>query len=156
VGESQRVEQQWETPPRSEIPVLSAAHVAAMEASDDDSVWLLAGMHHVVLQTVGRRTGKTHKVALPTWRDPDGHRIVVASFSGAPRDPAWYLNLSDRAANQTVLCRVQHGEYWTEPQILTGDERERIWALLVADRAWYADYQAATDRQIPLVRLAEP
>ncbi len=150
----QRVSQFWETPPRDQIPKLSRAHVAAMQQMDDDVVWVQAGMPHVLLRTIGRRSGQEHLVALPTWTDPDGHRIVVASFSGAPKHPAWYLNLTDRTANPRVLCRVQGGEYWSTPEILeSGDERQRIWDLLLQDRAWYADYQAATDRVIPLVRL---
>jgi deazaflavin-dependent oxidoreductase (nitroreductase family) len=153
--ESQRVEQVWETPPLDEIPKLSRAHVEAMEATDDPAVWDQAGMHHVLLRTIGRRSGQEHKVALPTWFDPEGRRVVVASFAGAARHPAWYLNLSDRVANPEVRCRVEGGEYWSEPEILDGDEYDRVWALLVADRAWYADYQQRTDRRIPLVRLAE-
>jgi deazaflavin-dependent oxidoreductase (nitroreductase family) len=153
--ESQRVEQVWETPPLDEIPKLSRAHVEAMEATDDPAVWDQAGMHHVLLRTIGRRSGQEHKVALPTWFDPEGRRVVVASFAGAAQHPAWYLNLSDRAANPEVRCRVQGGEYWCEPEILDGAEYERVWPLLVADRAWYADYQQRTDRRIPLVRLPE-
>ncbi len=152
---SQRVEQTWETPPRDEIPKLSRAHVEAMESSDDPTIWVQAGMPHVLLRTVGRRSGAEHKVALPTWTDPEGRRVVVASFSGAPQHPAWYLNLSDRAANPEVLVRVPGARFWSEPEILDGAEYERIWALLLADRAWYGDYQAATDRRIPLVRLPE-
>jgi len=155
VPESQRIEQTWETPPLDEIPKLSRAHVEAMEAMDDDVVWQQAGMHHVLLQTVGRRSGAEHKVALPTWLDPEGRRVVVASFAGARGHPAWYLNLSDRAANPEVLCLVQGGRYWSEPEILDGDEYDRMWALLVADRAWYASYQERTERRIPLVRLPE-
>jgi deazaflavin-dependent oxidoreductase (nitroreductase family) len=155
VSESQKVEQVWETPPRSKIPAITRAHIEVLEATDDDSAWVLAGMEHVVVQTIGRKTGQTHKVALPTWRDKDGHRIVVASFAGAPGHPAWYLNLADRQANPEVLCRVQRGQYWSVPEVLEGDARATVWKLLVADRAWYDDYQAATDRVIPLVRLAE-
>ena len=153
--ESQKVEQNWETPSRDDIVSISRGHVEAMESSDDDAVWNVAGMHHVVLETVGRKSGKTHKVALPFWRDPDGHRIVVASFGGEPVHPAWFLNLQDRGANPEVRCRVQGGRYVSVPEILEGEERERIWKLLLQDRAWYADYQAKTDRQIPLVRLPE-
>lgn len=152
---SQKVEQTWETPPLDEIPRISAVHVQAMETTDADEVWQQAGMHHVLLRTVGRRSGTEHKVALPFWRDPDGQRIVVASYAGAERDPAWFTNLADRAANPEVLVRVQGGAFWSVPEILDGDEYDRIWALLVADRAWYADYQARTDRRIPLVRLPE-
>jgi len=153
--ESQKVTQTWETPPLEEIPRISRLHVEAMESSDDDAVWVQAGMHHVVLCTVGRKTGKEHKVALPFWRDPDGHRVVVASFAGAPGHPSWFLNLRDRRANPEVLCRVQGGAYWSVPEILDGDEYERIWSLLTGDRPWYRDYQSRTQRRIPLVRLPE-
>ncbi|MHB8463584.1 MAG: nitroreductase/quinone reductase family protein [Acidimicrobiales bacterium] len=153
--EGQRVEQAWATPPRDEIPGITRAHIEALEATDGDGAWVLAGMHHVIVHTVGRKSGETHKVALPTWLDPGGHRIVVASFAGAPGHPSWYLNLADRRANPEVLCRVQRGQYWSVVEIPEGEERDELWALLIADRAWYADYQAATDRTIPLVRLPE-
>jgi deazaflavin-dependent oxidoreductase (nitroreductase family) len=155
--ESQHVEQVWETPPLDEIPRLSEAHVQAMESMDgEEMVWQQAGMHHVLLRTIGRKSGKEHKVALPTWLDPEGNRIVVASFAGAPGHPAWYLNLADRDANPEVRCRVSGGrEFWSKQEILDGDEYDRIWALLIADRAWYANYQQKTDRRIPLVRLPE-
>jgi deazaflavin-dependent oxidoreductase (nitroreductase family) len=151
----QRVEQQWDTPSLEEIPVITKQHVAAMEQSDADEVWQLAGMHHVMIRTVGRKSGNEHKVALPFWRDPDGHRIVAASFAGAPQHPSWYLNLADRDANPEVLCKVQGGSYWSVPEVLDGDDYDRIWQLFTADRAWYVDYLAKTDRRIPLVRLPE-
>jgi deazaflavin-dependent oxidoreductase (nitroreductase family) len=153
---SQRVEQVWETPSLDEIAVLSRGHVEAMESSDDDMIWVQAGMHHVLLRTVGRTTGAEHKVALPTWLDPEGRRVVVASFAGAPGHPSWYLNLSDRDANPEVRCRVQGPkEFFSVPEILEGDEYDRVWDLLIADRAWYESYQAKTERRIPLVRLPE-
>ena len=156
---SQKVEQAWETPSHDEIVTLTAAHVGAMESPLEgpaiDDVWQQAGMHHVMLRTVGRKSGKEHKVALPTWRDGQDRRVVVASFAGADGHPAWYLNLADRDANPEVLVKHQGGEYWSVPDILEGDEYERTWALLTADRAWYNDYQAKTDRRIPLVALPE-
>ena len=155
MSESQKVEQQWETPSLDEIPVISRGHVAAMEVSDDDAVWAQAGMHHVMLTTIGRKSGNTHKIAIPFWRDSDGVRVVVASYAGAPAHPSWYLNLSDRSANPEVLVKTQHGQYWSVPQILDGDEYQKTWDALVADRAWYTDYQAKTDRRIPLVKLPE-
>jgi deazaflavin-dependent oxidoreductase (nitroreductase family) len=142
-------------PPRDEIPGISAMHVAAMESSDDDVVWIAAGMKHVLLHTRGRRTGAEHKVALPFWLDADGHRIVVASFAGAPAHPAWYLNLADRQANPEVRVRVQGAQYWADAQVLDGEDYARTWAALAADRPYYNDYQTRTDRQIPLVRLVE-
>jgi deazaflavin-dependent oxidoreductase (nitroreductase family) len=151
----QKVEQSWETPPPDEIVRISAQHVEGMESTDDDAAWVVAGMHHVLLRTVGRKSGNEHKVALPFWRDPEGRRVVVASFAGATTHPSWYLNLSDRKANPEVLVRVQGGSFWSEHEILEGDEYDRVWNLLNEDRAWYSSYQAKTDRRIPLVRLPE-
>lgn len=151
----QKVEQQWETPSHEEIPQITKQHVAALESTDDESVWCLAGMHHVVIHTIGRKSGNVHKVALPTWNDPDGHRIVAGSFAGHDQHPAWYLNLRDRKDDE-VLCHVQGGRYWSVPELLDGgEEHDRIWDLFIQDRAWYADYQARTNRIIPLVRLPE-
>jgi deazaflavin-dependent oxidoreductase (nitroreductase family) len=151
---SQKLEQTWETPSLEDIPVISRSHVEALEASDDDAVWIPFGQVLVLLHTVGRKSGKQHKVPLPVWWDPDGHRIVVASFAGAPHHPAWFLNLRDRT-DPEVLVRFQHGRYWSVPEILEGEDYEQVWALLTADRAWYNDYQAKTVRRIPLVRLRE-
>lgn len=147
--------EQFVEPSRDEIPGISRQHVEAMESSNADEVWILAGMHHVVLTTIGRKSGKVHKVALPYWLDAEGRRIVVASFSGAPKHPSWFVNLRDRTANPEVHVRVQNGEFWAEAQILDGDDYDRAWAGLTADRAYYDDYQSRTDRRIPLVRLVE-
>lgn len=150
----QKAEQQWETPSWDEIPEITKGHVAAMESSDDDAVWHLVGMPHMLIETIGRKSGKVHKVALPTWNDPDGHRIVAGSFAGHEKHPAWFLNIRDRKEPE-VRCRVQGKQFWSVPEILEGEERQRIWDLLVQDRAWYTDYQAKTERVIPLVRFPE-
>ena len=145
----------FDEPPRADIPGISRMHVGAMETSDDDAVWIGAGMHQLLLRTIGRKSGNEHKVALPYWVDDDDHRVVVASFAGAPQHPAWYLNLSDRTANPEVWVRTQQGAFWAEAEILEGEEYDRIWAALNADRPYYDDYQSRTDRRIPLVRLKE-
>lgn len=154
-AQDQRIDQAWETPSAEDIVELTKAHVEAMESSDHEMVWQQVGMHHVLLQTIGRKSGNVHKVALPVWFDPDGHRIVVASFAGAVKHPSWFINLRDSNANPRVRCKTQDDEFWSKPEILEGAERARIWELLVADRAWYTTYQSKTDREIPLVRLAK-
>lgn len=151
----QRIEQWWDTPSHDDIVALTRSHVEAMETSDSDAVWLQAGMPHVLVETVGRRSGKRHRVALPTWTDPSGHLIIVASFAGAPKHPSWFFNISDGTANPTVQCRRQGGSFIAAPEVLDGAERQRIWDLLIADRAWYSDYEAKAGREIPVVRLRE-
>ena len=153
--ESQKVVQDWDTPSLEEIPVITKAHVEALEASSDPAAWSMGGMHYVLVRTIGRKTGNEHKVALPYWRDANGRRMVVASFAGAPAHPSWYVNLADRTANPEVLCTSAEGQYWSVPDLLDGEEYDRTWQALVEDRAWYADYQAKTERRIPLVGLPE-
>lgn len=140
-----------------EILDLTRRQVAAMESSDTGWGWAGADgrMAFVLLRTVGRRSGREHKVALPTWLDPGGHRIVVASNAGSDRPPHWFLNILDTESNPTVLCRVESRSFWSTPEVLGEPEREEIWGLLTEDRSWYRDYQANTTRTIDLVRLPD-
>ena len=154
-GVTSQRSQDFTTPTPAQIVEISGKHVELMESSDDDSAWVWVNMHHVLLRTIGRRSGREHKVALPFWRDARGTRIVVGSFAGAEKHPAWFLNLSDRAANPEVFVRVQGGSYWSVPEILDGEDYDATWAAMLADRPHYADYQVKTDRKIPLVRLVE-
>ena len=154
----QKVEQAWETPSLEEIPKISKMHVEAMEQTDDDMV-LGPGRHearapHDDRPEVG---GSRTRSRSPTWNDPDGNRIVVASYAGARWPPhAWYLNLADRDANPRVPR--EGGKAASSPRCPRSSKETTTsarGALLVEDRAWYADYQAKTDRRIPLVRLPE-
>ncbi len=85
---------------------------------------------------------------------PEFHH--VASYAGAKQHPSWYVNLADRDANPQVYVKHQHGEFWTEPEVLEGDEYARVWGALTADREYYRNYQTRTDRKIPLVRIPVP
>ena len=153
--DDQRVEQFWETPSHDQIVEISRSHVMALETTDADDIWMQVGMHHVVLHTIGRRSGREHKCALPVWRDENGDRVVVGSFAGAEKEPDWVLNLRDRDANPRVRVRSQSGCYWSDHQFLEGDEHAVVWKQLCTDRAWYDDYQDLTERRIPLIRLVE-
>jgi deazaflavin-dependent oxidoreductase (nitroreductase family) len=151
---SQRSEP-FEEPAREQMPARTREHIAAMEASDADEIWFLAGMHHLLLCSVGRRSGKQQKAALPYWFDAGGDPIVVASYAGAPKHPAWYLNLVDRAANPEVVVKMQREAWWAEAQDLSGDDYRRTWDALVVDRPFYVDYQSRTTRKLPLIRLVK-
>jgi deazaflavin-dependent oxidoreductase (nitroreductase family) len=145
----------FEEPPFDKIADISRMHVQAMETMGDDMVWIGAGMHQVVIYTIGRRSGNEHKVAVPVWFDDNGHRVVVASYAGSDKHPHWYLNLSDKDANPEVRVKAQDREFWADAQVLEGGEYEEVWEQLVEDRAYYADYQTRTTRRLPLVRLVE-
>ena len=85
----------FDEPPFDDIAGVSRMHVGGMKVTDDDMVWVGAGMKQLMLRTVGRKSGNEHEVALPYWIDEDGERVVVGSYAGNVKHPAWYLNLTD-------------------------------------------------------------
>lgn len=146
----------FQTPTQDEIVELTKMHIGALESSNDDLVWIAAGMSHVLLTIVGRKSGVERKTPLPYWRDATGHRIVVASFAGAEKNPSWFHNLADKVANPTIVVRERDFVYRSDAEVLDGDDYASTWAALTADRPFYNKYQAKTARRIPLIRLPEP
>jgi deazaflavin-dependent oxidoreductase (nitroreductase family) len=103
----------------------------------------------VILWTRGRRSGNVRKS--PLMRVADGDRYaVVASLGGAPKHPVWYLNLLDDP-NVSLQDGDQVRDYTA--RVATGDEKREWWAK--ATEVWpaYDEYQAKTDREIPVVIL---
>jgi deazaflavin-dependent oxidoreductase (nitroreductase family) len=147
----------FETPPYDEIPAITRSHVAFLESTNDEEAWLSAGMKSVIIQTVGRKSGKAHKVVLPYWADAGGHRILAASYAGGPVNPAWYHNLADRQANPTIWVKERSFEGHLRADLLVDEDYRRVWDGLTSDRPWYLDYLAKTKRaSIPLIRLIDP
>ena len=142
-------------PPRWLVPWIMKVQVWLYERTSGRIGARVAQMHHLLLHTVGRRSGRPSTVCLPYWRDEEGRRIVVASYSGGPRHPAWYHNLADSDANPEVLVRDTAERFWCRAEVPEGSERDGLWARLISDRPFYADYQSRTQRVIPLVRLVE-
>lgn len=142
-------------PPRWLIPWLTRAHVAIYRASRGRIGSRAKKMPHLLLGGVGRRSGRKFTVCLPYWLDEAGDRIIVASFKGAPKHPAWYHNVVDTSANPTVQIRDGRRVFDARVEILRGEEREELWRRLVADRPFYGRYQAVTTRRIPLLRIVE-
>jgi deazaflavin-dependent oxidoreductase (nitroreductase family) len=75
---------------------------------------------------------------------------VFASKAGAPTNPDWYHNL---LANPEVVAEIGGGARRFRARVATGDERERIWEKQKRDYPGFADYEAKTDREIPVVVL---
>jgi F420H(2)-dependent quinone reductase len=105
------------------------------------------GMPVIIVTTRGNRTGALRKTPLMRV-EHGGEYALVGSHGGAPRDPVWVHNL--RADPSAVM--IQDGpEPWdAEVREVTGDERAGWWRRAVEAYPPYEDYQAATDRPIPL------
>jgi len=104
----------------------------------------------LLLATTGRKSGNTLTLPLIYRPTGDGGYCIIASKGGAPAHPAWYLNL---AATPTVGVQVASERFDAIARVAEGEERDRLWQLMVDYYAPYTDYQAATERQIPVVVL---
>jgi deazaflavin-dependent oxidoreductase (nitroreductase family) len=105
----------------------------------------------LLLTTTGRRTGRPHTVPLLYLRAGDT-LVVIASYGGRDRHPAWYLNL---VATPEVEVQVRKGRFRARARTAAPEERASWWPRVVAAYGDYAAYQTRTDRVIPVV-LLEP
>jgi deazaflavin-dependent oxidoreductase (nitroreductase family) len=103
-----------------------------------------------LLTTTGRKSGQRRTT--PLIYLADGARIVVvASLGGMPRHPLWYDNLVANAEVEFEPPREPKRRY--RARTATADEKAGYWPRLCAIYPDYADYQARTDRNIPVVLL---
>lgn len=127
----------------------AADQVEAYESSGGTAGTTLNGKPVVVLTTRGAKTGKVRKTPLMRV-EHDGEYAVVASLGGAPKHPVWYHNV---VANPQVELRDGTEVYDMVARELHCDEKTLWWDRAVAAFPDYADYQAKTDRQIPVFVL---
>ncbi|MDQ2806903.1 MAG: nitroreductase family deazaflavin-dependent oxidoreductase [Chloroflexota bacterium] len=103
----------------------------------------------LLLTTTGAKTGR--RLTSPVMYSTDGDRIVVfASKAGAPTHPDWYHNL---VANPEVTVEQGSETFTARATVVTGEERDRLYAAQAAQSPQFAEYQAKTTRQIPVVTL---
>jgi deazaflavin-dependent oxidoreductase (nitroreductase family) len=102
----------------------------------------------LLLTTKGRKTGKMRTTPLLYGRDGD-NIVVVASVGGAPHHPNWFYNLKGQKAEVQIGREKQR----FKARVAEGEERERLWAQMVAIWPNYAEYQKKTKREIPVVVL---
>jgi deazaflavin-dependent oxidoreductase (nitroreductase family) len=102
-----------------------------------------------LLHTTGAKTG-AERVNPMMYLDVEGHRYVFASKAGADTNPDWYHNL---IAHPDVSVEVGTDTYTAVASPVTGAERDRIYAEQALRYPGFAEYQAKTDRVIPVVEL---
>jgi deazaflavin-dependent oxidoreductase (nitroreductase family) len=125
--------------------------VDAYESSGGTSGLTLQGKPVVVVTLRGRRTGKVRKA--PVMRvEHDGTYAAIASKGGSPAHPEWYRNL---LADPEVTVQDGPDVHEMRAREVEGDEKATWWARAVEAWPAYDDYQARTERPIPVV-LLEP
>jgi len=108
------------------------------------------GMPVVILTTTGRKSGKERTTMLTSPIHDEKRVVLVASYGGDDRHPAWFLNLRD---NPAVELEMRGKKRSMVAHVADADEKATLWPEVVAAYKGYAQYQTKTDRDIPLVIL---
>ena len=103
----------------------------------------------LILTTTGARSGQVHTTPL-VYANDDGRMYVVAAAGGAPKHPAWYLNLVVRPS---VTVELPGESFPANAVVAAGAERARLVAARLAESSAFAAYQEKAGREIPFVFL---
>lgn len=103
----------------------------------------------LLLRYTGRKSGKTLITPL-IYGDIGGEVVIVGSKGGADQHPAWYLNLKESRELSFQVATQAFRATWREA---SDAERAAVWDFMVGVFPPYKNYQASTQRQIPLVMM---
>ncbi len=110
---------------------------------------MFTGAPMILLTTTGAKSGAQRTTPLVYL--PDGNRMVIfASKAGAPTNPDWYHNL---VANPVATVEVGADTQQYKATVITGEERDRLYAQQAAKMPNFAEYEKLTTRKIPVVAL---
>src|SRR5216117_3194184 len=81
------------------------------------------GMPVVILTTTGRKSGKKRETMLTTPVHDDDRVVLVASYGGDDRNPAWFLNVRD---NPNVELEMKGRKRSMTAHVASPDERAEL------------------------------
>jgi F420H(2)-dependent quinone reductase len=128
---------------------LGALHRVVYSASGGRIGSRIWGLEIVLLTTTGRRSGRPRTVPLCSLRDGEAF-VVIASYGGLDRPPAWWLNLEANPQAELLTGRERRT---VTARNAAPDERARLWAEVTARAPGYLEYERRTTREIPVVIL---
>ncbi len=108
-----------------------------------------AGAPMILLTHTGARTGTKRTNPLVYLADGDRY-LIFASKGGSTKHPDWYRNL---VANPHATAEVGTEKFEVEAEVLTGEERDRLYAKQAKIMPQFVEYQARAGRTIPVVAL---
>jgi deazaflavin-dependent oxidoreductase (nitroreductase family) len=108
-----------------------------------------AGGNLLLLHTSGARSGQPRLSPL-AYLTVDDKLLIVGSYAGAPKNPAWVHNLR---ADSKAHIEVGTESYDVTVRELPDDERDATYPKITEAAPVFAEYQANTTRAIPLFEL---
>ena len=131
------------------MPDWISEHVERYLATDGDEGHMFRGLPTLLLTTIGRKSGEGRLIPL-IYGEDNGTYIVVGSKGGHALHPSWYRNL---VAYADVKVQVKADRFSARASTASGEERNRLWALMANIWEGYNEYQERTVREIPVVVL---
>ena len=111
-----------------------------------------SGLPCIIVTHIGNKTGGIRKIPLMRVK-VDNSYVLIGSMGGQPKNPVWVYNLR---ANPDVQIRDKHEVTEMKVREVSDEsERQSLWEASVEAYPPYEEYQAKTDRIIP-VFVAEP
>ena len=131
------------------MPDWITEHVERYLATEGDEGHMFRGVPTLLLTTIGRKSGEGRLIPL-IYGEDNGTYIVVGSKGGHASHPSWYGNLVVYA---DVKVQVKADRFSARASTASGEERNRLWALMANIWEGYNEYQERTVREIPVVVL---
>jgi len=107
------------------------------------------GTDIVLLTMTGAKSGQQRSTPLE-YSTIAGRIVLVGSYGGAPKDPAWVHNLR---ANPRAHVEIGEDSYDVIAHELSRDERDAMFAAVVDVAPRVGEHQAKTARVIPIFEL---
>ncbi|MCH9815511.1 MAG: nitroreductase family deazaflavin-dependent oxidoreductase [Actinomycetia bacterium] len=112
---------------------------------------MFEGAPLLLLHTVGAKSGKA-RINPMMYQKVGDQFAVFASMGGAPTNPAWFHNLGK---NPDAEIEVGSQTLPVTAHVADPATRQQIWEAQKANYPQFAEYEARTDREIPVVLLTQ-
>ena len=133
-------------PPRWVLKLFTKVNVIVYKLTGGRLMNKLSGMPILLVEMKGARSGKKRTIPLMCVPHEAGF-LLVASQGGAPKHPVWFYNLITYPD-----VRITFGGK-TSPmhaRRVPDHEKAQFWPVCCEYYPPYQDYQARTDRNIPV------
>lgn len=110
---------------------------------------IFEGKPLVLVHHTGAKSGTERITPLVPLVDND-RIFIFASKAGADTNPDWFHNL---VANPDTTVELGTETFAVTARVLSGSERDEVYAKQVAVQPQFGDYQQKTSRTIPVVEL---
>jgi deazaflavin-dependent oxidoreductase (nitroreductase family) len=131
------------------IKLIMWLQIAVFRLTKGAAMSFMRGMPVLILNTVGRKSGKARTTPVMYLRDGENY-VIIASNNGRDQHPGWYYNL---VASPDVAIEIPGKVLEVSATIASPENHSRLWPELVAQAPFFDAYRAGTSRSIPMMIL---